>query len=167
MSISDNLKRKKHSCMKEELISRITSFFNFSNIFRCCLATPRTLTHGMLLNPCFSEKTRTIGNLNLTKLSCMIHLNFRKMSFFSFTNICRCFWATAWRVKHRLLLKSCVSENTRTPENSQPQKTDLHDKSHFEKQKTDFSRFSSICHCFWATARALKYGLLSQWYGEH
>ena len=83
--------------------------------------------------PCFSEKTRTIGNLNITQLSCMINLILRKLSFFSFKSIYRCFWAPAWRVKHKLLLNSCVSENTGTPENSQLQKTHLHGKSRFEK----------------------------------
>ena len=133
ISISDNLKSKKHSCMKQKLLSRNTSFFICSNIFRCFLATARALTHGMLLNPCFSEKTRTIGNLNTTQFSCMINLILRKLSFFSFKSIYRCFWAPAWRVKHKLLLNSCVSENTGTPENSQLQKTHLHGKSRFEK----------------------------------
>ena len=124
--------------MKQKLLSKNTSFFICSNIFRCFSATARTLTHGMLLNPCFSEKARTIGNLNITQLSyMMINLILRKLSFFfSFKNTYRCFWAPAWRAKHRLVLNSCVSENTGTPENSQLQKSHLHDKSRFEKTLT-------------------------------
>jgi len=58
----------------------------------------------------------------------MIYPSLRKTGFFSNSRSCHCFWTTTRKLAHEIL---CISENTRTFLNSQPQKTQLYDTSYF------------------------------------
>ena len=143
------------------LISRKTCFFfSSSSICRCFWANVWTLTHGLLLKSCVLENTETLEKQHFRKLICQVNLILRKTVFFCFTSICRCFWATARMLKHRLLSKSCTKKNTRTLETHIPRK--LICMITLILRKLNFSSLSRTCRCVCATTRVLKHRLMSE-----
>ena len=128
--------------------------FSSSSICRCFLATAWTLKHEIMVQSYVLENTKTLEKQHLRKFICMIsHFEknwkkiylhdisfWEKLTFFSFTSICRCFWATAFMLKHRILSKLCNKKSTRTLQKPQPPKTSLPNHSCVKCQNHEIRR---------------------------